>query len=94
MITSLSVGSQNSRAGERFRFGVEEPRYLDSDSFSSVWISYGISRALRAEGDWMLIVIVLVPTMASLVVLLVTVFKLDWEQYLEKRLNEKWDRSA
>jgi hypothetical protein len=42
----------------------------------------------------MLIVIVLVPTMALLVVLLVTVFKLDWEQYLEKRLNEKWDRSA
>ena len=43
----------------------------------------------------MSIVIVLVLTMTLLVVLLVTMFKLDWEQqYLKKHLNEKGDRSA
>ena len=55
---------------------------------------HGISRAFGAEGDWMSSVIVLVLTMASLVVLLVIMLKLDWEQHLEKHLNEKRDRSA
>jgi hypothetical protein len=48
-----------------------------------------IQSIFGAESDWMSAVIGMVLAVALLAIVLVVMFKLDWEKYIEKRLNEK-----
>jgi membrane protein YqaA with SNARE-associated domain len=48
-----------------------------------------IQSVFGAESDWVSVVIGMVLAIAMLVIVLVIMFRLDWDKYLEKHLNEK-----